>query len=51
MFNLPKRRLRGSLVNVYKHLMEGVKKMKRLFSVVPGGARKGNGYKLGDRKF
>ena len=50
LFSLEKRRLRGNLINVYKHLM-GENEKERLLSVVPSDRTRGNGHKLINMKF
>lgn len=53
LFNLEKKRLGGSLINMYNYLMGGVKTMKPDYShqLVPGKRATGNGHKLKYRKF
>lgn len=49
LFSLQKRRLRGDLINIYKHLMG--KRIYRLFIVVPSERTRRNGQKLKYKKF
>lgn len=49
LFSLQKRRLRGVLINIYKHLMG--KRIYRLFIVVPSERTRINGQKLKYKKF
>jgi len=48
LFSLKKSRLRGDLINAYKHLQDDGAK---LFSVVPSNRSRGKRHKLKRRKF
>ena len=53
LFSLQKRRLRGDLINVYKHLQGNERQMDEamLFSMVHTSRTRSNGLKLEHRKF
>jgi len=48
LFSLKKRRLRGDLINIYKHLKAGCQEDgARLFSVVPSNRTRGTNWSIG----
>lgn len=50
--NLQKRRLRGDLINLYKHLKRRCREDEtRILSMVPRARTRGNRHKWKDRKF